>query len=86
MMRTSMPDMYALGERAEHHGICYGLAAHIFEQGSVMPSIIGAVLFGDVTNLSACIFLFLNNKKTSEEIIARSISALLLHCQKVWCF
>ncbi len=35
-MRTSMPDVYAVGECVEHRGICYGLVAPLFEQGSVI--------------------------------------------------
>ncbi|MDY8093553.1 nitrite reductase large subunit NirB [Paenibacillus polymyxa] len=36
LMRTSVPDVYAVGECVEHRGICYGLVAPLFEQGSVI--------------------------------------------------
>ena len=32
-MRTSVPDVYAVGECAEHRGISYGLVAPLYEQG-----------------------------------------------------
>ncbi|CAM3408839.1 MULTISPECIES: nitrite reductase large subunit NirB [Saccharibacillus] len=35
-MRTSAPDVYSVGECAEHRGVCYGLVAPLFEQGSVL--------------------------------------------------
>lgn len=35
-MRTSMEDVYAVGECAEHRGTCYGLVAPLFEQGMVL--------------------------------------------------
>ncbi|MFE6795536.1 nitrite reductase large subunit NirB [Paenibacillus chitinolyticus] len=35
-MRTSAPDVYAVGECCEHRGVCYGLVAPLFEQGSVL--------------------------------------------------
>jgi len=35
-MRTSAPDVYAVGECNEHRGICYGLVAPLFEQGVVL--------------------------------------------------
>ncbi|OWR28981.1 nitrite reductase large subunit [Saccharibacillus sp. O23] len=35
-MRTSAPDVYAVGECAEHRGVCYGLVAPLFEQGNVL--------------------------------------------------
>ncbi|WP_172252441.1 nitrite reductase large subunit NirB [Saccharibacillus deserti] len=35
-MRTSAPDVYSVGECAEHRGMCYGLVAPLFEQGSVL--------------------------------------------------
>ncbi|MEJ8303683.1 nitrite reductase large subunit NirB [Saccharibacillus sacchari] len=35
-MRTSAPDVYAVGECAEHRGICYGLVAPLFEQGNIL--------------------------------------------------
>ncbi|OWA34547.1 nitrite reductase large subunit [Saccharibacillus sp. O16] len=35
-LRTSAPDVYAVGECAEHRGMCYGLVAPLFEQGNVL--------------------------------------------------
>lgn len=35
-LRTSAPDVYAVGECAEHRGVCYGLVAPLFEQGNVL--------------------------------------------------
>lgn len=35
-MRTSAPDVYAVGECNEHRGISYGLVAPLFEQGTVL--------------------------------------------------
>ncbi|WP_017812252.1 nitrite reductase large subunit NirB [Paenibacillus shenyangensis] len=35
-MRTSAPDVYAVGECNEHRGISYGLVAPLFEQGAVL--------------------------------------------------
>ncbi|RIX60158.1 NAD(P)/FAD-dependent oxidoreductase [Paenibacillus nanensis] len=35
-MRTSAPDIYAVGECAEHRGIAYGLVAPLYEQGKVL--------------------------------------------------
>jgi len=35
-MRTSAPHIYAVGECAEHRGVCYGLVAPLFEQGLVL--------------------------------------------------
>ncbi|CAM4005596.1 nitrite reductase large subunit NirB [Cohnella lubricantis] len=35
-MRTSAPDVYAVGECCEHRGVCYGLVAPLFEQGGVL--------------------------------------------------
>ncbi|MBB6637488.1 nitrite reductase large subunit NirB [Cohnella thailandensis] len=35
-MRTSAPDVYAVGECCEHRGIAYGLVAPLFEQGAVL--------------------------------------------------
>lgn len=35
-MRTSAPDVYAVGECCEHRGVCYGLVAPLFEQGAVL--------------------------------------------------
>lgn len=35
-LRTSMQDVYAVGECCEHRGVCYGLVAPLFEQGQVL--------------------------------------------------
>ncbi|UPK44840.1 FAD-dependent oxidoreductase [Paenibacillus pabuli] len=35
-MRTNVPDVYAVGECAEHRGISYGLVAPLYEQGKVL--------------------------------------------------
>ncbi|RJE89051.1 NAD(P)/FAD-dependent oxidoreductase [Paenibacillus sp. 1011MAR3C5] len=35
-LQTSVPDIYALGECAEHRGIAYGLVAPLYEQGAVL--------------------------------------------------
>lgn len=35
-MRTSDPDIFALGECAEHRGQCYGLVAPLYEMGKVI--------------------------------------------------
>jgi nitrite reductase (NADH) large subunit len=35
-METSDPDIYAVGECAEHRGICYGLVAPLYEMASVI--------------------------------------------------
>ncbi|WP_319530006.1 nitrite reductase large subunit NirB [uncultured Cohaesibacter sp.] len=35
-MVTSDPDIYALGECAEHRGMCYGLVAPLYEMGKVL--------------------------------------------------
>jgi nitrite reductase (NADH) large subunit len=35
-LRTSAPDIYALGECAEHRGICYGLVEPAYEQARVL--------------------------------------------------
>ncbi|WP_438434489.1 nitrite reductase large subunit NirB [Gorillibacterium sp. sgz500922] len=36
LLRTSAPDVYAVGECNEHRGVCYGLVAPLFEQGAVL--------------------------------------------------
>ncbi|CAM3680673.1 nitrite reductase large subunit NirB [Marinicrinis lubricantis] len=36
VMRTSEPNIYAVGECCEHREICYGLVAPLFEQGGVL--------------------------------------------------
>ncbi|PWV94535.1 nitrite reductase (NADH) large subunit [Paenibacillus cellulosilyticus] len=42
-MRTSVPDVFAVGECNEHRGICYGLVAPLFEQGAVLAKyLVGA--------------------------------------------
>lgn len=35
-MRTSVPNIFAVGECAEHRGIAYGLVAPLYEQGKVL--------------------------------------------------
>lgn len=35
-LRTNIPNIYAVGECAEHNGIAYGLVAPLFEQGKVL--------------------------------------------------
>src|SRR5690606_13789743 len=35
-MRTSDPDIYALGECSEHRGVCYGLVAPLYEMAKVL--------------------------------------------------
>ena len=35
-METSDPDIYAVGECAEHRGICYGLVAPLYEMAAVI--------------------------------------------------
>jgi len=35
-MQTNIPDVYAVGECAEHQGIVYGLVAPLYEQGKVL--------------------------------------------------
>jgi len=37
-MQTSDPDIYAVGECAEHRGICYGLVAPLYEQGRTLAA------------------------------------------------
>ncbi|MHC5227805.1 nitrite reductase large subunit NirB [Enterococcus sp. LJL99] len=39
-MKTSMPDIFAVGECAEHNGNVYGLVAPLFEQGKVLADIL----------------------------------------------
>lgn len=36
MMQTALPDIYALGECAEHRGTCYGLVEPAYEQARVL--------------------------------------------------
>ena len=37
-MRTSDPDIYAVGECVEHRGLCYGLVAPLFEMAKVVAA------------------------------------------------
>jgi nitrite reductase (NADH) large subunit len=37
-LRTSDPDIFAIGECAEHHGQCYGLVEPVYEQARVLAS------------------------------------------------
>lgn len=39
-METSMPNVYAVGECAEHRGMVYGLVAPLYEQGKVLAKAI----------------------------------------------
>jgi nitrite reductase (NADH) large subunit len=36
VLQTSVPDIYALGECAEHRGVCYGLVEPAYEQARVL--------------------------------------------------
>ncbi|XID92977.1 nitrite reductase large subunit NirB [Paenibacillaceae bacterium WGS1546] len=40
-LRTNVPDIYAVGECAEHRGIVYGLVAPLYEQGKVLAKVLG---------------------------------------------
>ncbi|SFF22090.1 nitrite reductase (NADH) large subunit [Paenibacillus catalpae] len=42
-MRTNVPDVYAVGECAEHRGIAYGLVAPLYEQGAVLAKLLAGV-------------------------------------------
>ncbi|MBD2869208.1 nitrite reductase large subunit NirB [Paenibacillus arenilitoris] len=42
-MQTSVPDIYAVGECAEHRGIAYGLVAPLYEQGAVLAKHLAGV-------------------------------------------
>jgi nitrite reductase (NADH) large subunit len=39
-METSDPDIFAVGECVEHRGVCYGLVAPLYEQGTVLAATI----------------------------------------------
>ncbi len=39
-METSIPDIYAIGECAEHNGVVYGLVKPLYEQGKVLAKFI----------------------------------------------
>ncbi|MBO9597296.1 MAG: NAD(P)/FAD-dependent oxidoreductase, partial [Cohnella sp.] len=43
VMATSVPDIYSLGECAEHRGIVYGLVAPLYEQGAVLAKHLAGV-------------------------------------------
>ncbi len=45
-LRTSVPEVYALGECAEHRGICYGLVEPAYDQARILS----AVLVGEVAS------------------------------------
>ncbi len=47
-LQTGVPDIYALGECAEHRGICYGLVEPAYEQAAVLARHLagGAVSYG----------------------------------------
>lgn len=42
-LRTSDPNIFAVGECAEHRGQCYGLVAPLYEQGKVLADVITGV-------------------------------------------
>ena len=48
VMQTSAPDIYALGECAEHRGVCYGLVEPAYEQARVLARHLagGAAFYG----------------------------------------
>lgn len=39
-METNVPDVFAVGECAEHRGIAYGLVAPLYEQGKVLARVV----------------------------------------------
>ena len=41
VMQTGAPDIFALGECAEHRGICYGLVEPAYEQARVLARHLG---------------------------------------------
>jgi nitrite reductase (NADH) large subunit len=47
-LQTGTPDIFALGECAEHHGICYGLVEPAYEQARVLARHLagGAISYG----------------------------------------
>lgn len=40
-LQTSAPDVYAIGECAEHRGTCYGLVEPAYEQAGVLATVLG---------------------------------------------
>ncbi len=42
-METNMPNIYSVGECAEHRGIAYGLVAPLYEQGGVLAKRLAGV-------------------------------------------
>ena len=50
-MKTSDPDIYAVGECAEHNGLCYGLVAPLYE----MAAVVAAGLAGQVAKYKTTI-------------------------------
>ncbi|GIQ68790.1 NAD(P)/FAD-dependent oxidoreductase [Xylanibacillus composti] len=42
-LETSLPNVYAIGECAEHRGIAYGLVAPLYEQGAVLAKRLAGV-------------------------------------------
>ncbi|MCS7461519.1 nitrite reductase large subunit NirB [Paenibacillus doosanensis] len=40
LLRTSAPDVYAVGECCEHRNVCYGLVAPLFEQATVLAKVL----------------------------------------------
>ena len=39
-MRTSDPDIYAVGECVEHRGLCYGLVAPLYEMARTLAGVL----------------------------------------------
>lgn len=52
-LRTQDPDIYAIGECAEHRGVVYGLVAPCFEQAAVAASVIDGRDVGYLGSLAA---------------------------------
>ena len=48
-METNVPDVYALGECAEHRGVTYGLVAPLYEQGNLLARRLAGVEAGPYT-------------------------------------
>ncbi|USB31778.1 nitrite reductase large subunit NirB [Paenibacillus sp. YPG26] len=64
-METSIPNIYAVGECAEHRGISYGLVAPLYEQGKVLARTVcgiqtapyqGSILFSQLKVAGAKVF------------------------------
>jgi len=76
--RTSDPDIYAVGECAEHRGVVYGLAAPGIEQATVAASVIGgetATYDGTLTTTSLKVIgvpVFSIGQVLDEQLTART--------------